>query len=134
MYLSLLKEEEKKIFLELAYEVVFLDNDFSEKEQLMIESYCNEMQIEVPPVIRARSLAELIGTIKEEWGEREKKIVLFEIIGLAMIDGNFDEEERKSIAYMTEVFGLQDEFRDGCEILLRGYAEMQNRMNTLVLS
>lgn len=133
MYLSLLEEEKKRVFLELAYEMAFLDNDFSEKEQLMIESYCNEMQIDVPSVIRARSMADLIETIKEEWEEREKKIVLFEIIGLAMIDGNYDEKERKSIASMTEVFGLRDKFRDECEILLKEYVEMQSRMNILVL-
>lgn len=133
MYLSLLKEEQKGVFLELAYEMAFLDNDFSEQEKLMIESYCNEMKMEVPPVIRARSMAELIKTIKEEWEEREKKIVLFEIIGLAMIDSNYDEEERKSIVSMTEIFGLTDEFRDECEILLKEYVEMQSRMNTLIL-
>ena len=133
MYLSLLKEEQKGVFLELAYEMAFLDNEFSEKEQLMIESYCNEMGMEIPPVIRARSMAELIETIKEAWEEREKKIVLFEIIGLAMIDSNYDEEERKSIVAMTEIFGLTDEFRDECEILLKEYVEMQSRMNTLIL-
>lgn len=133
MYLSLLKEEQKGVFLELAYEMAFLDNDFSEQEKFMIESYCNEMRMEVPPVIRARSMAELIETIKEEWEEREKKIVLFEIIGLAMIDSNYDEEERKSIVSMTEIFGLTDEFRDECEILLKEYVEMQSRMNTLIL-
>lgn len=133
MYLSLLKEEQKGVFLELAYEMAFLDNDFSEQEKLMIESYCNEMRMEVPPVIRARSMAELIETIKEAWEEREKKIVLFEIIGLAMIDSNYDEEERKSIVSMAEIFGLTDEFRDECEILLKEYVEMQSRMNTLIL-
>ncbi|MBP3476662.1 MAG: hypothetical protein J6K48_10130 [Lachnospiraceae bacterium] len=133
MYLSLLKEEQKRVFLELAYEMAFLDNDFGEKEQFMIESYCNEMQINVPPVIRARSMAEIIETIKEEWEGREKKIVLFEIIGLAMIDGNYDEKERKSIVSMTEIFGLQDKFRDECEILLKEYVEMYGKMNTLVL-
>lgn len=133
MYLSLLKEEQKRVFLELAYEIAFLDNDLSEEERIMIESYCNEMQMEVPPFIRARSMTEFIETIKEGWGEREKKIILFEIIGLAMIDSNYDEEERKSIISMTEIFGLTDEFRDECEILLKEYFEMQSRMNTLVL-
>lgn len=133
MYLSLLKEEQKGVFLELAYEMAFLDNDFSEQEKLMIESYCNEMRMAVPPVIRARSIAELIETIKKDWGEREKKIVLFEIIGLAMIDSNYDEKEKKSIVSMTEIFGLTDEFRDECEVLLKEYVEMQSRINTLVL-
>lgn len=34
MYLSMLNEKQKENFMELAYQMAFIDNNFSEKEKL----------------------------------------------------------------------------------------------------
>lgn len=134
MYLSMLREEHKTVFLELAYELAFLDNDFSEKERIMIESYCNEMRVEVPTIIRARTINEIVESMKSDWEDREKKMVVFEIIGLAMVDGNYDNVEKKAVEDIAAVLQIEESFVEQSEVLLNEYLEMQNKINRLVLS
>jgi len=129
----MLDEKRKGIFLELAYQLALIDNDFSEKERSMIESYCNEMQIIVPEVIHARPVNEIIADLEKECAMLEKKIMLFEILGLALVDGNYDEAERTIVADIRKVFEIEESFVKESEEILKDYIEMQNRMNALVV-
>lgn len=134
MYLSMLSGKQKENFLELAYQMAFIDNDFSEKERIMIESYCHEMWIAVPEVIRAGSINEIIESMKSECTILEKKIIIFEILGLALVDGNYDETERKVIEEITKIFEIEETFLTESEDLLKKYIDVQNGMNALVLN
>ncbi len=133
MYLSMLSEKQKEYFLELAYQMAIIDNDFSEKERTMIESYCHEMRIAVPEVIRAGSINEIIESMKSECTMLEKKIIIFEVVGLALVDGNYDETERKVIEEITKIFEIEETFLAESERLLKEYIDVQNGMNVLIL-
>lgn len=134
MYLSMLNEKQKEYFLELAYQLALIDNDFSEKERIMIESYCNEMRISVPEVIHARPVDEIIQSMKRECTVLEKKIMVFEIIGLALVDGNYDESEKKVIEEIMRVFELDEPYAKECEEILIEYIEIQKKMNILIMN
>lgn len=133
MYLSMLNEEQKGMFLELAYQLALIDNDFSEKERAMIESYCNEMQIAVPEVIRAKPIDEVIGTMKSECTMQEKKIMIFEMLGLVLVDGHYDDAEKKAVEEIMRIFGIEESFAKESERVLEEYVKLQDRMNSLVL-
>lgn len=133
MYLSMLNEKQKENFLELAYQMAFIDNSLDEKEKIMLESYCNEMQISVPEVICGGSIDEIIESMKKECTEVEKKIVLFEILGLALLDGNYDEGEKKLVEDISKEFGMEEGFLQEVEKTLMEYIELQDRMNMLVI-
>ena len=133
MYLSRLNEKQKNLFLELAYQLALVYNDYSEKEKIMIESYCNEMGMEVPAVIRAGSIDGIITSMNNECTGLEKKIIVFEMLGLAMVDGNYDESEREVLTEIMRVFEVGEDFARESEKLLNEYIAMQSRMNTLVL-
>ena len=134
MYLMNLSEKVKKAFLELAYLVAVSDNDYSDDEKLVMEAYKKELQIEY-------DLNNLEGNIDPEAvvqvlcaeaNEAEKKIIVFEITGLAMTDNQYDDEERKMIKQMNAAFKLDDDYPSKCEALINKYVELQSQIDALV--
>ena len=45
MYLANLDEQKKRIFLDIAHELVQVDGEFSYDEKVIIQAYCQEMNI-----------------------------------------------------------------------------------------
>ena len=45
MYLNLLKDQEKKMFLDLCKTIGNSDGDYSDSEKTIIKAYCQEMNI-----------------------------------------------------------------------------------------
>ena len=133
MYLALLNENEKVEFLELAYNLATIDGDYSEAEKNMIAGYCQELQIEFDEKAMVNPMDELIKKIAQNSNEKTKKIIIFELIGLAMADENYDNDERKIIANMENEFGVPGNFANTCENILNEYITFQNRINSLVI-
>lgn len=133
MYLALLKTEEKELFLELAYNLACSDADYSKEEQVMMDSYCHEMQIGFDIKNMVRTTEEIIDKINENSDEKVKKIFAFELIGLAMVDGNYDDSERELIKKLGDKFGIKDGLSKEFEEILKEYFAFQNKINRLIL-
>ena len=134
MYLSLLNTEQKRLFLSVAYGLATSDGDFSEREQQVIESYSMEMNIEINMEDIDMKLDKVINNLSSICGLREKKIIVFEMTGLAMADNNYDTGEREIIKRTLLLFGLEADFGVYCEKKLLEYFELQNQLNTYILS
>ena len=65
--------------------------------------------------------------------DKEKKIIIFETIGLALVDGNYDKTERTIIEQMAKTFEIKESYTKECEQLLEEYLKLQNRINQTVL-
>lgn len=133
MYLAVLKNEEKELFLNMVYRIAVSDDDFSENEQNMIAGYCQEMQTSFNAGRMTKSIDEIISQINQISSVQTKRIIVFEAVGLAMADGNYDDNERRIIAGMEQKFGLDAGFANGCEAVLQEYIVFQNKINKLVL-
>lgn len=133
MYLALLKEEHKELFLGLAFNLALADGDYSDEEKAVIASYCQEMKIVFNKEKMVRPVNELISRINLLCDIQEKKIIVFETIGLAMSDYNYDERERKLIKLMTDTFDLGDGFTNECESILNEYISFQGEINKLII-
>lgn len=133
MYLAMLKNEEKELFLGLAYNLATLDRDYSDAEKATIAGYCQEMQIAFDARKMMRPLEEILRRINKFSDEKTKKIVVFEAVGLAMADNNYDDSERKVIARMENIFDLEPGFSVKCELVLNEYISFQGRLNQLIL-
>lgn len=133
MYLNSLKENEKKLFLGMAYDLAFVDGDYSKEEQAIMEAYSHEMQYEFDINTMVKSKDEIIDEIKSNSTIRTKRIFVFELIGLAMVDGNYDENERQLIQKMEVEFGLMKNFSKECEKVIAEYISFQERINSIVL-
>lgn len=133
MYLSTLSNEEKALFLGLAYDLATIDGDYSEAEQITINGYCQEMQIVFDKSKMVKAIDNIVETLCKQASDRVKRIVVFEAIGLAMADNNYDDKEREVIYQMAYAFGLGNDFCKKCEELLNEYIIFQNKINTLIL-
>ncbi len=133
MYLALLNENQKKLFLGLAYNLASMDGDYSEQEKQMIDSYCMEMHIEFNDSIVDKEVNNIVNEMNETCNEQLKRVIIFESIGLAMSDGKYDEKEKDFIVMMTKTFGIDSNFVEHSEKLLTEFIKIQLNINNLVI-
>ena len=133
MYLSILTEKEKQLFLNLAYTLAYSDGEFGDEEKLLLDAYCNEMGTTFDRPETAVSLNELLESLKRDIFENNRKVVYFELLGLAVVDGKYSEEEKKVMDTIREIFGLSREFADQCYDFLTQYLLLQERLKALLL-
>lgn len=131
MYLSELTEKEKKMFLGLAYAVSCADSDVSNKEKDTIEQYCEEMNIEKPSFFE--NTADIIEKISATSNLQSKKIIVFELVGLAIIDSNYNKVEKDLIEKIATNFGLENDFVKNCYDIINEYLIFQDKVNNFVL-
>lgn len=133
MYLGLLTYEEKNLFLELAATIAAADGNFSTDEKAMVQAYCNEMQIHYERAGQNKPVDEIIARLKEICSEQTQKIILYEAIGLVMVDGKEDPAETAIIQNIQKSFNISDDFIKQCKTFLQEYISLQEKMNTLIL-
>ena len=106
MYLDVLTEDERKLFLELAWHAVECDGEVADEEKQVMESYQNECQM--PGFVRSGITAE--AALKElAVSERShKKIVLLELMGIWGADGEWREEELAMMDKTASALGIPD--------------------------
>jgi len=105
MFLNRLKKKEKVAFLELAHHMARSDNDFSEAQQSIINTYCMEMQIDdIKYDEKKFSLKKTLSKFKKS---KSQKIILLEIMALVYSDNVLHDEEKKVLDVMIKKFGIK---------------------------
>lgn len=133
MYLGLLKDEEKELFLDLAYIISHSDGDFMASEEAIIKAYCSEMQITERDFNQECNLNEIIQKIQLLCDEKEKRIILFEAVGLAKCDSDYSNKERDIINQIRQAFGVSEDFVEKCDEAVDEIIKAQQNINNLVL-
>lgn len=133
MYLSVLSNEEKDIFLSVAYAVASADGNYSDMEKAIIAEYCREMQMEYKEITLSKFDETLLERINEISSEIVKKIIIFEIIGLTMIDKNYDDKEKELVKKILDIFEIDIRYSEKCEEVIREYISLQLKINQLVM-
>lgn len=112
MLLTKLTEENKKRFLNLSLYLVKADDKFRDIEKKLIDAQCAEMGIDnnaYEPEFSYEDICEIINTSATN---SEKKIMLIELISLALIDEDFDEKEKQFIEKVRNLLGIPQETAD----------------------
>lgn len=117
----------------LAYNFAASDGDYSIEEQVTIQEYCFEMQIEFDEKTMVKPIDEIICEFSQRSNLKTKKIIVFELIGLAMADNKYDDNEKSIVLDMENKFGLDKRFGDECEKIIDEYISFQNRINNIVI-
>ncbi|MDY6232139.1 hypothetical protein [Peptostreptococcus porci] len=133
MYLALLTEREKIVFLGMAYNIATIDGDYSDAEKAMINGYCHELQCQFDENTMIKPMESLIQAIKVNSSEKTKKIFVFELIGLSLADVNYGSDERKLISQMLTEYNIDSDFANKCESMVSEYIGFQGRINKLIL-
>lgn len=133
MYLKLLNSKEKDLFLEMANILASSDGNYSEDEKEIINCYCDEMQIPFKQNIVTRPVEDIVDEINQICNEDVKRIFIYELIGLAKVDGDYDENERRIVSNMENIFDMETGFALKCEELIDDYIIFQERINRIIL-
>lgn len=91
MFLNEMNKNEAIAFINLVREFVKVDNDFAKEEKRLVEEYMEELQLKDSEVNNL-NYDEIMDVLKVS-SSRIKSIVYFELVGLSLIDGNYDEKE-----------------------------------------
>ena len=100
MFLNELNKNEGIAFMQLVKGLANSDNVFAKEEKSLYNDYLEELNIkenEIPDV----NLNAIYENLKDSL-ERNKNIIYFELIGLALIDGEYDEKE---VDFLEEIAG-----------------------------
>ena len=110
MFLNLLKNEEKIAFLKLAHYTARSNNDFSQEQKIIIQSYCLEMQIENFDFNETEF--DLIENLKIISDEQSKKIFLLELMALIYSNNKIDNEEQEVLDILISEFKINPSLID----------------------
>ena len=91
MFLNELSKNEGISFMQLVKGLANSDNIFAKEEKNLYNDYLDELNIKESEITEI-NLNSVYETLKSS-SERSKNIIYFELIGLALIDGKYDEKE-----------------------------------------
>jgi len=132
MFLNLLNDEEKRIFLKLAVAVIKADGRLEESEKQYITDYSREMGIteySLDEKIEVNALADKIG---KDSTDIVKRIFLLELTACANADGDFADTEKSLINSLVKTFKLSDSSLQECLDLLAEYTKISAKLMSFV--
>lgn len=91
MFLKEFNKEESKAFINLVNQFANVDDNLVKEEEKLIKEYKKELNIEEDYDL-VLAYDDVISILRRS-SERIKKIVYFELVGLALIDGNYEDIE-----------------------------------------
>lgn len=107
MFLNSLSRQEREYFLELAHHVMGIDGIHQEEEQNIFNSYKYECQMIDYEVSEQNNILQIIEHFKQST-DQIKRIIIIELLGIVLVDGEFCESEQKFIRELTEHFGIDE--------------------------
>lgn len=114
MFLNELNKKESIAFINLVEALANVDNVFAQNEKDLIDDYIEELNLDKANIQKL----DFESVVKELEGatDRVKNIIYFELIGLALCDGEYDEKEIQFLKGLAVRFNIstskQQEFID----------------------
>ena len=107
MFLGGLTQNCKESFLDIAKHLIMADNVLRREEEELLIGYCGEMGLNYDLERVPDDFDALIAKIKSE-NRMTKKIIYFELLGLALADNDYADEEKAIINKLKEEFEISD--------------------------
>lgn len=99
----------------------------------MLDSYCSEMGVSNKLLQSIVPLDTAVINLTNDSSPLTKRIVIFELVGLAMSDGIYDKVEKEFIVSLISKFNLTNDYLSKCESYISDYMLLQAKINTLVV-
>jgi hypothetical protein len=107
MYLTMLNKEEQKDFLELARYAMGLNGEYKDEEESMLMNYKFECHLVEYKAFRQGDIENIIDTLSKST-KKVKKIILVELFGILLADGEVCNEEGKFIDNLSNRFQVEE--------------------------
>lgn len=121
MFLNLLEESNKELFLKVCVHASLANEFFAEEEKEMIYAYCREMNIKEHIPDESGDFGQVVDSLVAQTNDVEKKIVILEILGLIKSDGIYDEKEKCFMKELVERLKVQTDVLSKFNSLLEIY-------------
>lgn len=126
MFLNELKKENKELFLDLCNYAALSNEIMEETEKEMIYAYCREMNISGKIPESKESLEQIIEYLEKNTSEKEKNIIILEILGLLRADGIYDEKEKEFMVILQKGLKVKEQKVKQLNHLLKTYTSICN--------
>ena len=118
MYLSMLNNEKRHLFLNLEIYMSQIDGDFSDKEKAIINAHCVEMHVDNNGYEPDMPRDEVFKQLKETLSIQEKKIVFLELVATIIVDNIYHASEKELVDKLAELLDISDsEVNDAFNII-----------------
>jgi len=107
MYLSELSIGEKKNFLELAHYAMGLNGEFKEEEKEIFQSFVYECELPNYSLEKQEKIDSVIKVLAKS-ESRNKRILLIELFGILLADGEVCDEEAQYMNKIGLAFDIED--------------------------
>lgn len=104
MFLKELNKDESMCFLNLVSIFAKVDNKFAKEEKVLVDEYREELGI-YSEEIKTMEYDEIIKILKKS-SDKAKKIIYFELVGLALVDGEYEDEEVDFLEKISAEFNI----------------------------
>lgn len=122
MFLNELNKSEGISFIQLVRGLIMADNVFAEEEKVLYNDYLKELGLEEGevPSLDLESVCEKL----MDSSERVRNIIYFELVGLALIDGEYAELEVSYLEKVSSSLGINELKRTAFEKYFENLVEV----------
>lgn len=132
MFLNLLQESNKELFLKVCVHAALANEIFAEEEKDMIYAYCHEMNIAEYIPENVEKLDEVVHSLNAQADEVEKKIIVLEVLGLIKADGVYDEKEKDFMKMLVKKMNVKEDVLSQYNSLLEIYLAVCKELRAAV--
>lgn len=108
MYLAVLSNDKKHLFLDLELYMSKVDGEFSEEEKQIIDTHCLEMRIDNNNYENEYSIDELFCTLKNSLTVQEAHIFFLELAATVLADNAYHVAEKKLLNQFASVLSIPE--------------------------
>lgn len=131
MFLNQLNKKEKETFMSLSAHMANANKIIADEEKEMIQEYCREMGLVSFDIKDAIPMEDVLGVFQQS-DLHIRKVVLFEILGLAYADGEYENSEDAFVIQFAKAIGLSKETVEEYETLLLEYLGILKKIVQIV--
>lgn len=128
MFIKGLKKELQAAFLNLAYTMVYADNQLAEEEKKIFDSYSLEVDVDIKDAHEVDFAEEL--KVFDKCSDLIKRKIFFELYAIALIDEVYTDEEKELVEMMQKRFNISNEkmreMREGLEAVSAAYKKIND--------
>lgn len=132
MFLHLLNNEQRELFLDLAIKATEANGVVEIEEKNMLKAFSLEMQIPFRYTTK-KTTDEILSRLSDITTEKEKKILAFELIGILLADGIYDEEEKTFMIQISERANISMDVIEKMINVLDEYRNIYEKICDIVL-
>lgn len=124
MFLKELNKDEANAFLNLVSIFARIDNEFAKEEKALLDEYKEELGL-VDSGISEMVYEDIIESLKSST-DRARRIIYFELVGLALVDGEYEEEEVDFLEKIAAEFNIPRSKRIAIANYFYNFTEVYN--------